>query len=77
LNDADLCLFDDDLMIEGMRWAYKRAKGQDFEAERNDWEQQVKSAFARFNGPVRVNAANEFGDYPGDWPNAPLGSWNV
>ena len=24
LNDSDVCLFEDDLMIEGMRWAYYR-----------------------------------------------------
>lgn len=77
LNDSDLCLFDDDLMIEGMRWAYKRAKGQSYEQERNDWEQQLKSTFARFNGPIRINAGDEFGDYPGDWPNIPAGSWSV
>lgn len=76
LNDSDLCLFDDDLMIEGMRWAYKRAKGQDYQQERSDWEQQVKSAFARFNGPCRVNMADEFYD-ESDWPVTPAGSWNV
>ena len=76
LSDNDICLFDDDLMIEGMRWAYLRAKGLDYQQERSDWEQQLKSAFARFNGPVRINMADEFGDYF-DWPNVPAGSWSV
>ncbi len=76
LNDADLCLFDDDLMIEGMRWAYFRAKKQEYEQERSDWEQMVKSAYARFNGPVRVSMADEYGDYF-DWPNIPAGGWSV
>lgn len=76
LSSSDLCLFDDDLMIEGMRWAYKRAKGLDYQQERSDWENMVKSAYARFNGPVRINMADEFGDYF-DWPNIPPGSWNV
>lgn len=76
LNDADLCLFDDDLMIEGMRWAYLRAKGLDYQQERSDWENQVKSAFARFNGPIRINVSDELGDYF-DWPNTPSGSWSV
>ncbi len=77
LNDNDLVLFDDDLMIEGMRWAYLRAKGLDYQQERSDWEAQVKSAFARFNGPIRINAADQLSDYLGDWPNVAVGSWNV
>lgn len=76
LNDSDLCLFDDDLMIEGMRWAYFRAKKQDYEQERSDWEQMVKSAYARFNGPVRVSMCEQIDDYF-EWPNVPSGSWNV
>lgn len=76
LNDSDLCLFDDDLMIEGMRWAYFRAKKMDYQQERNDWEASIKSAFARWNGPVRINMSDEFGDYF-DWPNVPPGSWSV
>lgn len=76
LSDNDFCLFDDDLMIEGMRWAWYRAKKQDYQQEREDWEQQVKSAYARFNGPVRVNMCDELSDYF-DWPNIPQGSWDV
>lgn len=76
LNDDDICLFDDDLMIEGMRWAYFRAKKQEYEQERADWEQMVKSAYARFNGPIRISMSDECGDYY-DWPNIPAGSWNV
>jgi hypothetical protein len=76
LNDNDLCLFDDDLMIEGMRWAYLRAKGMDYQTERNDWEMQVKSAFSRFDGPIRVNMSDEF-DEDSEWPLTPIGSWDV
>lgn len=77
LNDSDLCLFDDDMMIEGMRWAYYRAKGQDYQQERSDWEQQVRSAFSRFNGPTRISTIDilDFGE--DGWPTAPNGSWNV
>lgn len=77
LNDADLCLFDDDLMIDGMRWAYKRAKGQDYQQERADWENMVRSAYARFDGPTRINIGDEIWDQYGDWPNIPPGSWSV
>lgn len=76
LNDSDLCLFDDDIMIEGMRWAYLQSKKLDYQQERTDWEQMVKSSAARFNSPQRISAADEFADYF-DWPNVPPGSWNV
>ena len=76
LNDGDLCLFDEDLMIEGMRWAYLRAKGLDYQQERADWENQVRGAFARFNGPTRINVCDEFGT-EWEWPNVPQSSWSV
>jgi len=77
LNDSDLCLFDEDLMIEGMRWAYKQAKGQDYQQERNDWEQQLKGAFGRFDGPTRINMGDELGNDWYNFPNMPQGGWDV
>lgn len=77
LNDSDICLFDDDLMIEGMRWAYLRAKGQDYQQERSDWDNQVKSAYSRFNGPTRINLADSMDEYFGEWPITAQGSWDV
>lgn len=77
LNDSDLCLFDDDIMIEGMRWAYKRAKGLDYQQERVDWEEMVKGASSRQNGPIRVNLGDELGTFGDGFPIMPVGSWNV
>jgi hypothetical protein len=76
LNDLDLCLFDDDLMIEGLRWAYMRAKKQDYQQERADWEQMVKSAYARFSGPCRISMDDQSSELL-EWPNVPAGSWSV
>lgn len=76
LNDADFCLFDDDIMIEGMRWAWYRAKRQSYEQERADWERMVAGAAARFTGPVRGNMCES--DLYGDmFPLVPEGSWPV
>lgn len=77
LNDSDICLFDMDLMIEGMRWAYFRAKKQDYEQERADWENQLKSSFARFDGPIRLNMGDSLDDYFDEWPIGPTGSWSL
>ena len=59
-----------------MRWAYLRAKGQDYQQERQDWENQVKSAFARFNGPTRINMADDFSGAE-EWPNLAGGSYTI
>ena len=76
LSDDDIVLFDDDLVIEGLRWSYLQAKKQDYVQERTDWENQVKGAYARFQGPVRVNLSD--GLYVNDeFPRTPLGSWEV
>jgi hypothetical protein len=74
LSDSDLVLFDEDLMIDGINWALKRAKGQEFQQFRQDWEEQAKSAFARFEGPCSISMADDIG---GDWPFVTPGSWPV
>ncbi len=78
LSDSDICLLDEDIMIDGLNWAFKRAKDIDgWQQFRIDWENQVKSAYARFNGPSRISMANDYGCWDGDFPRIPLGSWNV
>lgn len=77
LNDNDLCLFDDDLMIQGMNWAWLEAKKMDYQQARLDWEDSVKSATARHEGILKLNMADgpEYDD--GEWPLSPSGSWSV
>lgn len=76
LNDADFCLLDDDLMIEGLRWAWYRAKKQDYTQERLDWERSVRSAVGRQNGACEINAGYNVNLNP-DWPNVPIGNWSI
>lgn len=74
-NDSDICLLDDDLMIEGLRWAWYRAKKQDYAQERKDWEMSVRAALGRQNGAVMVNAGyNQNNNL--DWPPSPVGNWS-
>jgi hypothetical protein len=75
--DYDLVLLDKDLIIDGMNWAFLKARGLDYQDQKNIWEQQVVGSIGRFNGPTRINAADEFGDQFGAWPNCPAGSWDV
>ena len=76
LTDNDLCLFDEDLMIEGMRWAWLRSKKLDYQQERQDWEDMIRNSYARFDGPDRVNMCGDWADYQ-DWPRTPPGDWNI
>lgn len=76
LSDNDLCLFDDDMMIEGMRWAYFRAKKMDYQQERSDWEQSIRSAYSRFNGPTRISTTGSESE-DDDWPSLAPGGWSV
>lgn len=78
LSDADLCLFDDDIMVEGMHWYYMKLKGLDYQQERVDWEEMVKGAVSRFNGPKRTNMADAIGTYEDqEWPLVPFGNWSL
>lgn len=76
LNDADLCLFDSDIMINGMNWAYKRAKGQDYQSLRADWEEDVKGAFARFEGFTKTSICLD-GSEDRPWPYSSPGGWTL
>jgi hypothetical protein len=75
-SDNDIVLFDEDLMIEGMVWAYRRAKDMPFEPQKLEWENAVRTAAARFQGATRISAADD-DEESADWPNIPGGSWSV
>lgn len=75
-NDADFCLFDDELMIEGLRWAWYQAKKQEYGQLRKDWNSSVQSELGSKNGASEINAGYNTNLNP-DWPNVPIGSWNI
>lgn len=78
LTDSDFILFDEDLVIDGLVWAYKQAKGQDFIDLKTDWELSIKAAAARFDAPSRVNLGDCLADVFNDGiPLIPPGSWSV
>jgi hypothetical protein len=73
--DTDFVLLDDDLFIEGLRWAWYRSKKQDYAQERKDWDSSVRSALGRQNGAISLNAGVDvMASY--DWPVVPTGSWS-
>jgi len=52
ITDNDLCLFDDEVMIAGLKWRFLKAAGLDFENEKAEAEQFLNGAAARLQGSV-------------------------
>lgn len=75
--DTDLIMFDMDIMVDGMSWAYMRSKGLAYEDIRQDWESSVRSAAGRANGPTRINVADSFDNQFDAWPAIPPGGWPI
>jgi hypothetical protein len=48
--DTDTCIFDDRLMIEGLKWRFFAAKGFDYSSQVTLWEKQVQISMARDGG---------------------------
>lgn len=53
VTDSDLSLFDDELMIAGLKWRFLRARGLDFQSLKSDYEIMKGKAVARWN-PGRI-----------------------
>lgn len=75
-NDSDFCLFDDDIMIEGLRWAWFEAKQQFQMADRvkQRWDGSVRASMGRQNGAIEVNAGYNINNTLTAY-NVPIGSW--
>ena len=76
VDDDDFCLLDDDLFVEGLRWAWFRANKQDYQQEMEDWKQSVRASLGRQNGEAIINAGYDV-DTMFMWPVVPDGSWSV
>ena len=73
LGDTDLCLFDDELMIAGLKWRFMRARGMQYADLEREYQILKSRAAARWN-PGRILSLT--GPKPRNWwPNIPEGSW--
>ena len=52
-SDEDLSIFDDEVLVLGLMWRWKKSKGQDFSQERLDWEEAKRTAPSRWHGAYR------------------------
>jgi len=74
--DTDFVLLDDELFVEGLRWAWYDSKQQFSAANtyKERWEGSVRTAIGRQNGAVVVSAAYDMNS-SFDWPVVAVGSW--
>jgi hypothetical protein len=75
--DTDFVLLDDELFIEGLRWAWYQSKQQFQMADRIEakWRNSVRAALGRQNGATVVSAAYDM-QSTFDWPVVGVGSWS-
>ena len=76
--DTDLFMLDDELIIEGLRWAWYESK-QQFDAAmaaKRAWLNNVRSALGRQNGAAIINAG--YDNTAGwEWPMVPDSGWTI
>ena len=76
-NDADTPLLPESLLLQGLRWRWKKEKGLEYAEDFRTYEMQVKDAIGRDGGKPIVYADNNpwRGPLPGIW--VPDGNWQV
>jgi len=62
-NDTDTCVFDTEIMIKGIRWAFLRAKGLSYEQEYQQWIEAVQMEASRSGGMPRITMAGSYNDW--------------
>ena len=68
VTDQDLCLVDDELVLLGVMWRWRKAKGFEYSEEFMQYERQVADAMARDGGKSCVSLGGWDGE--GDAANA-------
>jgi len=74
-SDTDVCLFEDDLMILGLKAWFREAKGLEYQKIRADYEANVDEAFARWNPLPKLSLADGDIYLAGLNPNVPEGGF--
>jgi len=74
LADSDLCIFDDDLVIAGLKWRIKQAKGLEYEDLNAGYARMLNMAKSRWTGPY-VGSFTGKGARPRY--RVPYGSWDI
>lgn len=74
--DTDTMLLPEQLLLQGLRWRWKKEKGLDFGEDFRTYEMQVKDALARDGIKKNLNMSDHnMGSTPGVF--IPQGTWSV
>ncbi len=78
--DTDMCIFDDDIMISGIKWRYEKSKGTAMDIDPNTGipvihKKLVENAASRWLGNFVISLADPQTSLP--IPNAPEGGWAI
>jgi hypothetical protein len=58
VTDSDLCLFDDEIMIAGLKWRFLRSQKRDYEDEKSEYERLKNTSIARYNTGQTIDMAS-------------------
>lgn len=75
-EDEDTILLPEELVLQGLRWRWKKEKGLDYAEDFRTYEMQVKDALGR-DGGKRTLAMDGEGWRPRPGVFVPEGSWNL
>lgn len=74
--DADTGLVDEEIMVQGIIWRWKAAKGLSYGEDYNKYERLVVDQMGRDGGKSRLNLGGSYNDFPAGML-VPIGSWSV
>lgn len=75
--DTDTMLLEEDLLLQGLRWRWKKEKGLEYAEDFNTYEMQVKDAIGRSGGKVTLHMDDSAMRGPAPGIFVPTGSWNL
>lgn len=61
-NDEDITLLDDEIILAGLKWRWRAAKGLDFSSDFDKYEARVIDALARDGTKARLDIAGSYVD---------------
>lgn len=73
--DEDLSLFDDDIIIHGIKWRYKQAKGQDYQGDQLAHKALIDQIRTRWTGSFVGGGARDRRRGPRYW--VPYTNWGI
>lgn len=74
-SDSDLCKFDDELMIAGLKYRFKQLRGLEFRDDRAEYEKLKRAGVGRLNAGRKISMGGEGFMLSGLNPNIPDGGY--